>query len=70
MPVTDSMPRAAIAMPYRPANVNAPMMASASTIVGRPVEYIPTPRPEMMLVAAPVTEAFAMPVTGAVWVAV
>ncbi len=46
------------------------MMASASTIVGRPVEYIPTPRPEMMLVAAPVTDARAMLVTGVVCVAV
>ena len=39
-------------------------------IVGRPVEYMPTPRPEMMLVAAPVTEASVMPRTGALSVAV
>ncbi len=65
MPVTDNMPSAAMAMPYKPANVNAPMMASARMIAGRPVEYIPTPRPAMMLVAAPVTDASVMARTGA-----
>ena len=45
-------------------------MASARTTVGMPVEYIPTPSPAMMFVAAPVTDCRAMPVTGDVCVAV
>jgi len=42
----------------------APMMARATTRIGSAVDIMPVPRPWMMLVAAPVSEAAAMSFTG------
>ena len=46
------------------------MMLSAKMRAGMPVENMPTPRPEMMLVADPVRLWRAMPLTGRLPVAV
>src|ERR1044072_8831445 len=70
MPVTDSMATAAMAMPYRPARLYAANMATAMTRTGRATDCMPTARPEMMLVAGPVSEALATRLTGAYCVAV
>ena len=56
---------AAIAMPYKPANLNDTKMATQTNITGQAVERIDTPRPAMMLVPWPVVDACAMCLTGA-----
>ena len=70
-PVIESMVVAAIAMLYRPpsstpsgASANAPQMLAQTASTGRAVAFIEMPRPAMMLVASPVSEAFAIVFTG------
>ena len=70
MPAMLSIDVAAIAMPYRPAILNATQIAIHTKITGQAVERIETPRPAMMLVPWPVVDACAMCLTGAYWVPV
>ncbi len=68
-PVIDSIVVAAMAMLYRPpmlsgASWNAPQMLAQTAMTGRAVAFIEMPRPAMMLVASPVSEASAMVLTG------
>src|SRR5690625_5287413 len=64
MPVIDSIATAATAMPYSPDSMNAAKIANARMMVGTKVEFMPTARPLMMLVALPVSLALAMRRTG------
>ena len=73
MPVIDSMAVAAMAMPYRPAELcraDEPQIARHTASTGSAVDFIDTPRPAMMLVAWPVCEAAATFCTGLYSVAV
>ena len=63
-PTVASMPTAAIPMPYRPAKLNATAIATQMRITGRTVDSMPTARPAMMFVAAPVWLASAIRSTG------
>ena len=64
MPVFASIPTAAIAIPYNPAKLKAPIMATAIIKIGIAVDIIPTPKPAIMLVADPVTDCLTMERTG------
>ena len=64
MPSVESIPTAAMAMPYRPASSCAPMTAAAMTMSGITVLRIPVANPLMMMVAGPVTDRAAMPLVG------
>ena len=59
-----------MAMPYSPAKEYAPMIAAAMIKIGIAVDIMPTPRPEMMVVAGPVRVCSTIDFTGAVWVPV
>ena len=63
-PTVASMPTAAMPMPYSPANQNDAKMATQMRITGMAVDSMPTARPAMMLVAAPVWLASAILRTG------
>ena len=58
------MPTAEIATPYNPPNLKARIIAKAIVNIGTTVDHIPTPSPAIMLVAAPVLEASAIPIVG------
>ena len=64
MPAIDSIEVAAIAMPYRPAQLVGARIATHTASTGYAVDFIDTPRPAMMLVPWPVVEASAMWRTG------
>ena len=71
-PVIDSIAVAAIAMLYKPpigtpsgASANAPQMLAQTARTGRAVAFIEMPRPAMMFVASPVSDALAIVFTGA-----
>ena len=70
MPVFASIPTAAIAMPYRPANEYAPRIAIAIKMIGKVVDRMPQPMPAMMFVALPVTDCRDTSVTGPVLIPV
>ncbi len=70
-PVIDSIVVAAMAMLYRPASEspagasrNEPQMLAQTAMTGHAVDFIDTPRPAMMLVASPVSDASAIVFTG------
>ncbi len=63
-PTVASIPTAAMPMPYSPAKVKEIQMARQIISTGIAVDSIPTARPEMMLVADPVSDDLAMRRTG------
>ena len=58
IPIVASIPSAAIPIPYNPANSYAKSIAKAIVKTGNAVEIIPVPKPEIIFVAEPVSEAF------------
>src|SRR5690606_24168267 len=50
IPRLESIPTAAIAIPYRPAKWNAPMIDKAMIRIGIAVDIIPIPRPDIIFV--------------------
>ena len=60
----ESIPTAAIAIPYNPASENANNIEAAKIIIGRAVEIIPVLRPEIIFVADPVSDCLAIFLTG------
>ena len=64
IPVLASIPNAAIATPYKPAKKCAPIIARAKIRIGIAVDCIPTPKPAIILVAAPVTDWSVIDFTG------
>jgi hypothetical protein len=63
-PTVASIPTEAIAMPYRPADVNDTQIAAQMSSTGTMQLSMPTASPAMMFVAGPVFEASAMRRTG------
>ena len=59
-----NIPTAAIAIPYKPATSYEMIIAAAINKMGMAVLIIPTPKPAIIFVAAPVTDCFTIPVTG------
>ena len=59
MPVMESMDMAAMAIPYRPANLKASKILRQMARTGAAVACMLTPRPAMMFVPCPVVEACA-----------
>ena len=70
IPVLASIPTAAIAIPYKPAKVYEVIIAIQIRIIGTAVEIIPTPRPEIIVVAGPVSDCLTIDITGFLPVAV
>ena len=62
--------RAATPMPKMPASTKLAMVAITMTSTGSVVDCMPTARPWMMFVPAPVSDAAAMDLTGLYWVEV
>lgn len=60
IPRVDSIPTAAMAIPYWPERALQPRMVKTRMNVGGTHEIMPIPRPWMMTVAGPVTPAAAM----------
>ena len=56
IPVLESIPTAAIAMPYKPPSSKAEIIAAERIKIGIAVEIIPVPKPAIKFVAAPVTD--------------
>ena len=64
IPVVANIPTAAIATPYKPADLYAMRIAALITKIGPKVEIIPTLTPAIIFVAEPVVEACAIRATG------
>ena len=63
IPRVESIPTAAIAIPYWPERALQPRMVRTKMKVGGTQEIMPMPRPWMMTVAGPVTPAAVMDLT-------
>ncbi len=63
-PMVESIPTAAIPIPYSPASLYPTKMAMHITRIGPTTLSMPTAIPVMMLVAAPVWEALAILLMG------
>ena len=65
-----NIPTAAIAIPYKPAKLKEISIAAHIKSIGMAVDIIPTPSPEIIVVAAPVSDCLTIDFTGLVPVAV